>query len=231
MRTIDLTASIHYTHAMADTKWHTRLGTAAGIFYRLYSATWSYDVHFPGASAPVNFRTRHPKQSYVFGHWHGDELALIGYCRHSKFLTLSSQSKDGSIMAAALKIMGFHVARGSSSRGGVRGLVAMIRMIKKEHFYVSFALDGPTGPRHKAKPGIYTFASKTKLPVYQCVVECRRKWLFRKTWNQTYLPKPFARIQLYFYELPDVDTLGRDQMLTLMNARIAAPTQSGCKSL
>jgi lysophospholipid acyltransferase (LPLAT)-like uncharacterized protein len=211
---------------MADSKWHTRLGTLAGLFYRLYSATWSYDVHFPGFSTPVDFQTRKPRQSYVFGHWHGDELALIGFCRHSKFLTLSSQSKDGSIMAAALKIMGFRVARGSSSRGGMRGLVSMIRMIKGENFYVSFALDGPTGPRHQAKPGIHLFASKARLPVYQCVVECRRKWRFRKTWNQTYLPKPFARIQLYFYELPPVDSKNRDELLALMNSRTSAP--AGC---
>lgn len=212
---------------MADLKWHRRLGTMAGFLYRLFSATWSYDVHFPGTSTPVNFRTKHPKQSFVFGHWHGDELALIGFCRHSKFLTLSSQSKDGTIMAAALKIMGFHVARGSSSRGGMRGLVSMIRMVKREPFYVSFALDGPTGPRHKAKPGIYLFASKTNLPVYQCIVVCRRKWLFRKTWNQTYLPKPFARIQLFFYRLPDIDTFDREQMISLLNSRTSAPSSQG----
>jgi lysophospholipid acyltransferase (LPLAT)-like uncharacterized protein len=121
------------------------MGTLAGWLYRLYSATWSYRVSFATGSTPVNLKTRRPDQSYVFGHWHGDELALIGYGRQSKFLTLSSQSRDGSIMAAALKVMGFKVARGSSSRGGMRGLVSMIRMLRHEHYFVSFAVDGPTG--------------------------------------------------------------------------------------
>ena len=210
---------------MRHLKKQTLIGTIAGILYRLYSATWSYGVSFPDGSTPVNLKTKHPKASCVFGHWHGDELALIGYCRNSKFLTLSSQSKDGSIMAAALKVMGFAVARGSSSRGGMRGLVSMIRMVRDENFLVSFAVDGPTGPRHKAKPGAHMFALKTGLPLYQCVVQCDRKWTLHKTWNKTYIPKPFARIHLYFYELPRPCKTNRDEILSIFDARTSAPGQ------
>ena len=201
----------------------TVLGTIAGCIYRIYSATWSYRVSFPDGSTPVWFSTRNPSQSYVFGHWHGDDVALIGFCRHSKFLTLASQSKDGTIMAAALKVMGFAVARGSSSRGGLRGLVAMIGMLKKENYFVSFAVDGPSGPRHKAKPGAHLLASRTNLPLYQCVVSCKRKWVFHKTWSQTYLPKPFAKIDLYFYELPRPHKDNRDQIVAIFNSRTAPP--------
>jgi lysophospholipid acyltransferase (LPLAT)-like uncharacterized protein len=195
------------------------MGTLAGWLYRLYSATWSYRVSFATGSTPVNLKTRRPDQSYVFGHWHGDELALIGYGRQSKFLTLSSQSRDGSIMAAALKVMGFKVARGSSSRGGMRGLVSMIRMLRHEHYFVSFAVDGPTGPRHKAKPGAHLFAYKTGLPLYQCVVRCDRKWTLHKTWNKTYVPKPFAKIHLRFYELPRAEKHNRGEILSIFDAR------------
>lgn len=200
-------------------KKQTLIGILAGWFYRLYSATWSYRVSFAKGSTPVKLKTRHPGQSYVFGHWHGDELALIGYCRQSKFLTLSSQSKDGSIMAAALKVMGFTVARGSSSRGGMRGLVSMIRMLRHDNYFVSFAVDGPTGPRHKAKPGAHLLAYKTGLPLYQCVVRCDRKWTLQKTWNKTYVPKPFAKIHLRFYELPRAEKHNREEILSIFDAR------------
>lgn len=202
---------------------NTLIGIIAGLLYRLYSTTWSYRVSFSENTIPVNLKTRHPESSCVLGHWHGDELALIGYCRGSKFLTLSSQSKDGTIMAAALKIMGFKVARGSSSRGGTRGLVTMIRMIRSENFFVSFAVDGPTGPRHKAKPGAHLFAAKTNLPLYQCVVKCDRKWIFTKSWNQAYIPKPFANIHLYFYELPKPTPKNRDEALAFFDSRTQAP--------
>ncbi len=202
---------------------NTIIGTIAGLLYRLYSATWSYSVSFPEDSTPVNFKTKHPPDSYVFGHWHGDELALIAFCRNSKFLGLSSLSKDGTIMAAALKVMEVQVARGSSSRGGMRALVSMIRKIKAENFFASFAVDGPNGPRHKAKPGAHLFAAKTNLPLYQCVVKCDRKWFIPKTWNKTYLPKPFAKIHLYFYELPKPTLDNRDLILSIFDSRTAAP--------
>lgn len=212
-------ASIFYTDAMTVPRRYSWLGTAAGILYRIYSSTWTYRVTFPEGATPFDYRTKNPKKSLVIGHWHGDELALISFCRYAKHLALSSYSKDGTIMAAALKVMGLEVVRGSSSRGGTRALVSMIRLIRKEPFYASFAMDGPTGPRHRAKPGIHMFAAKAKLPLYQCLVKCRRKWVLHKTWNKTYMPKPFARIHLYFYELPAVLGDNREEILSIINSR------------
>jgi lysophospholipid acyltransferase (LPLAT)-like uncharacterized protein len=220
---IDLIVLIFYTPAMHVPPKYTRLGTLAGFLYKLYSSTWAYRVTFPQGSTPFDYRTKAPKRSLVIGHWHGDELAQISFCRYAKYLALASHSKDGTIMAAALKVMGLEVARGSSSRGGTRALVSMIRIIKRSHFYVSFAMDGPTGPRHVAKPGIHLFASKAQLPIYQCLAKCQRKWDFPNTWNKTYLPKPFARIHLYFYELPLVHSENREEILALINSRTVAP--------
>ena len=198
---------------------NTIIGTLAGIIYRLYSATWTFRVAFPENATALNFKTRHPARSYVFGHWHGDELALLGFGRDSKFMAMASQSKDGTIMAAALKVMGYRVVRGSSTRGGLRGLISMIRLVRAENFFVSFAVDGPTGPRQRAKPGAHLFAAKMNLPLYQLVVKCDRKWVFTRTWNKTYLPKPFATIDVYFYELPRPTMENRDRILSIFNSR------------
>ncbi len=197
------------------------LGILAGFFYRLYSSTWSYRVHFKENAHPVDLYTKNPDQSYVFGHWHGDELALIGIGKHSKFLTLSSQSKDGTIMAAGLKIMGFKVIRGSSSRGGTRGLIALLRMLKEGHYYVSFSMDGPKGPRHVSKPGVHLFAYKSGLQLYQCLVTCDRKWEIPKTWNKSYVPKPFAKITIHIYPLPKATRDNQAEVLNVLNSRIA----------
>jgi lysophospholipid acyltransferase (LPLAT)-like uncharacterized protein len=220
---IDSQASIIYTAFMAVPKRYVRLGTLAGWIYRIYSSTWTYRVTFSQGSTPFDFKTKSPQRSLVIGHWHGDELAQISFCRHARYLALASHSKDGTIRASALKVMGLEVARGSSSRGGARALVSMLRKIREAHFYVSFAMDGPTGPRHIAKPGIHLFASKAKLPIYQCLARCNRRWDFPSTWNKTYLPKPFARIHLYFYELPPILSDNRDHILGLINSRTVAP--------
>jgi len=56
----------------------------------------------------------------LFAHWHGDELVLVGYYAHRRLAVLSSLSKDGSLMARVLELLGYQVFRGSSSRGGAR---------------------------------------------------------------------------------------------------------------
>ena len=43
----------------------------------------------------------------VFAHWHGDELALIGYYANRRLAVLSSLSKDGTIMAKTLELLGY----------------------------------------------------------------------------------------------------------------------------
>lgn len=199
------------------------MGTLAGIAYRLYSATWTYHVDFADGSTPFDLTAKRPARSLVVGHWHGDELALIGIGRQYQGLTMASQSKDGAIMAAALKVMGFTVARGSSSRGGLRGFVVMLRMLRNDNYLVTFAVDGPNGPRHMAKPGVHRLALKADLPLYQCVVKCDRKWTLHKTWNQTYVPKPFAHICLRLYELPKPTQTNSDDILARFNARRSYP--------
>ena len=111
----------HWTYSL--------IGYVLGIIYKGLSATWSYKVHLLENLSGIDFNTKEPRTSLIFAHWHGDELALIGFCKHSKFLTFSSKSKDGSIMAAALKVLGFSLIRGSSSRGGAAALVSLIRKL------------------------------------------------------------------------------------------------------
>ena len=195
------------------------LGTLAGFFYRLYSSTWSYRVHFVENAPPLNFYTKHLDHSYAFGHWHGDELALLGMCKNAKCLALCSESKDGTIMAAGLKVLGIEVIRGSSTRGGTRALVAMLKKLNEGNYYVPFALDGPKGLRFEAKPGAYFFAYKAGLPLYQCLVTCNRKWQIPNTWNKAYLPKPFAKIDLYLYLMPQATKNNRDEVLKVFNSR------------
>lgn len=198
---------------------YSLIGYLVGIIYRMLSATWRYKVHWLENLSVIDFNTKKPETSLIFAHWHGDELALIGFCKHSKFLTFSSKSKDGSIMAAALKVLGFSLIRGSSSRGGASALVSLIKKLRNEHYYVSFAIDGPKGPRHQAKPGIYYVAYKIQLPMVQCLVECDNKWDIPNTWNKTYVPKPFAKINLYFLPVPQATEHNRETIIQLLNSR------------
>lgn len=127
-----------------------------------------------------------------FAHWHGDELALLPIGGRMGVTILVSRSRDGEKMAAAAGVLGFRVARGSSSRGAAAGLLALMKAARDGN-HVVLAVDGPRGPRGVCKPGIVRLAQKSGVPVFPAGVAVSRRIVFRRTWNQVYLPLPFAR--------------------------------------
>ena len=143
---------------------------------------------------------RAQRSTCAVAHWHGDELALVPRFGHLTPTILVSHSKDGEIMARATRALGYRVTRGSSTRGAVGGLIALIKAVKEGHTVV-LAVDGPQGPRGVCKPGIIRLVQKTGVPLFPVGVAAARRFVFKKTWNQVYLPLPFSR-QVIFVDKP-----------------------------
>ena len=102
-------------------------------------------------------------------------------------------------MATAARALGYRVTRGSSSRGAVGGLLALLKEVRAGH-NTALAVDGPRGPRGVCKPGIVRLAQKTGAPLFPMGVAASQKFVFKKTWNQVYLPLPFSRQVIYLTE-------------------------------
>lgn len=135
------------------------------------------------------------KQPLVLAHWHGDEVVLIYLVSRYKIATITSTSKDGEMMNLVIKLLGGRTSRGSSTRGGVNALKGLLRLVKDGH-NCSFAVDGPKGPIHIVKPGVFEVSRLMAGPIFSVGVACDRKWTFEKAWNKAYLPKPFAKIHI-----------------------------------
>ena len=127
-----------------------------------------------------------------FAHWHGDEIALLPVGGRMGVTILVSRSRDGKSMARAARTLGYRVVRGSSSRGAVGGLLALMKAVREGH-HVVLAVDGPRGPRGVCKPGIVRLAQKNGVPLFPAGVAVSRRFVFKRTWNQVYLPLPFSR--------------------------------------
>lgn len=135
------------------------------------------------------------RKPFLLAHWHGDEIALIHLCRRYRIATMSSQSKDGQMMAVILHLLGAKTTQGSSTRGGVGGLKGLIRLMRDGHC-CSFAVDGPKGPVYKVKPGVFEISRLLNCPIYYCGIHVDRAIQFPKAWNKTYFPKPFAKVTI-----------------------------------
>lgn len=167
------------------------LGFIVWIIYKIISSTWRTKISEP----PEMRQEQNQKRGIILAHFHGDEIALISLAKKYKIATMTSTSKDGEIMNTTLNLLGAKTSRGSSTRGGIGALKGLIRLSKEGHS-TSFAVDGPKGPLHGVKPGVFEFSRLTGANIYACGVFCDRAWHFPKSWNKTYFPKPFAKLNI-----------------------------------
>lgn len=136
----------------------------------------------------------------IYGHWHGDELTLIGAHVGSGMAILVSRSRDGELLHAVMRLFGFRVLRGSSHRGGVGGLKGLLDVVQKEKRSASLAVDGPRGPIYRVKPGIIKLAQQTQCSLIVGAAAAKRRFVFKRAWNRCYLPLPFTKCVIAYGE-------------------------------
>jgi lysophospholipid acyltransferase (LPLAT)-like uncharacterized protein len=111
-------------------------------------------------------------------------------------VVLVSWSRDGAIQARALAVQGLRVVRGSSSRGGARGLSALVRTMRSERADAAFAVDGPRGPRGVVKPGVVAAARATGGVVVPVAGRVTSGFVLRRTWDRFVIAWPFSRVDV-----------------------------------
>ena len=127
--------------------------------------------------------------------WHGTLLVPLYCLRGLNLVIMNSLSEDGEIMVKVLKRFGYCSVRGSSSRGGMRGLLEMVRMVKGG-MSAALTVDGPRGPRHEVKPGMVMIAQKSGGYILPVGVACSHK-LTVNSWDKTEIPLPFSRVIMH----------------------------------
>ncbi len=175
------------------------------LIYKFLSSTWRVQFDEPESMQAL----QKSDQPIILAHWHGDELVLISAISRYRIATLSSKSDDGEMMSVIIGLLGGKTSRGSSSRSGASGLLGLLRLAKKGYNF-SFAVDGPKGPLHEVKPGVFEFSRLANSPIFVGGVSCDRSWMFKKSWNQAFLPKPFANIKIVWREFMGPLAKGQD---------------------
>jgi lysophospholipid acyltransferase (LPLAT)-like uncharacterized protein len=131
---------------------------------------------------------------WVLVFFHGTQWPLLAWRRRRPTLVMVSHSADGSMQARALGILGFLVVRGSSSRGGMRGLMSIVRRMRAGDVDAAFAVDGPRGPIGEVKPGAALAAQRANgvlVPMGSAVL---RGKTFTRAWDRFVLAWPFSTV-------------------------------------
>jgi lysophospholipid acyltransferase (LPLAT)-like uncharacterized protein len=171
------------------------------LFYISLRATWRVKLFEP----PQLVEDLKNKVPLVFAIWHGDEYVMISQSERYPLCTMTSISKDGEAADFLLRKLGMQTARGSSSKKAISGLKSLLKLSKKGLVTV-FAVDGPRGPYHQIKPGVFEVASLMRAKIYVAGVASEKRIVFKKAWNKAYLPLPFSKVSIAWsdaYTLPE----------------------------
>lgn len=173
---------------MDDTLFFRRLlGWLLGIVARVWLSTLRVTVLTHEALDASDPRP------WILAFFHGEQFALLAWRRRRKTVALVSLSKDGELQSRALRVVGMRVERGSTSRGGARGLAAIVRRLRKGED-AAFAVDGPKGPRFHVHEGALLAARASSGLVIPMASRAERGLVLQKTWDQYVLPAPFSRV-------------------------------------
>lgn len=154
-----------------------------------------------GAENYLQFRRAGEPVVFVF--WHAQLLPLVYVHRNEGVVVLVSDHADGEYIARVIHRFGFGTARGSSTRGGVKGLKGLLRAAR-EGRDLALTPDGPLGPRHVFKGGALVAAQRAGLPIIPVALGCSRAWRL-DSWDRFMIPQPFSRIVVRYgkpYRVP-----------------------------
>lgn len=171
------------------------LGKLAGHAMKLWARSLRVEIEDrAGALGPAT-----PPHPVIFLLWHNRVLSLPAIWslisrRERPAVVLTSASKDGAVVAAAMKVFRMDSARGSSSRRGAAALVALRRALA-DGKDICVTPDGPKGPRYVMQPGVIKLAQSTGAPVVSVHLFTTAAWRL-KTWDRLVIPRPFSRVRV-----------------------------------
>jgi lysophospholipid acyltransferase (LPLAT)-like uncharacterized protein len=206
------------------------LGSAA---VRWWMSTLDYKVAYYDRTVDPVFPECQGQKIYIF--WHEYILFPLYLRGHCNLAMLLSRHRDAEVLSHAARHLGFDFVRGSTDRGGVTALRALLA--KSRSMHLTITPDGPRGPRRRLAPGCVYLASKLGLPLVVMGYGYDRPWRVRSAWDQFAIPRPHCRARAVpsgeIFVPPDLDRRGlehfRRRIENLLN-RLTAEAESWAAS-
>ena len=178
--------------ALAGFTRRSRLRQLCGVVISWLVRGWARTWRIRWIDGPP---TRDSARRTVYAFWHGQQMALVARRYPGPLATLVSLSRDGELQASVMHRLGLVVVRGSSSRGGAKGLYAMIRAVR-DGADAAFAVDGPRGPLYSAKRGALVVAERARARLVPVACAARRTWVLQRAWDRFEIPLPFTTVAI-----------------------------------
>lgn len=176
-----------------DESFRLRMSVLTGsAALRAIASTWRFQVRGGEHLAGL----RDSGTPFIFSLWHGQLLPLIWHHRGQNVAILVSEHRDGELIARIAESIGYQLIRGSTTRGGGRALLTLVRTLDGGT-EVAVTPDGPRGPAFRFAPGALVAAHRTGAPLLPVAAHADRAWRLG-SWDGFIIPKPFARVTVAY---------------------------------
>jgi len=177
----------------------------AAALLRALCLTLRFEEHNDPAARPAD---HYPQDPGVYVFWHRCLLLAAYRYRNLGIRILISASFDGELIARLVEHLGFIPIRGSSSRGGAAGLLAITRARIEGH-KTAITADGPRGPVYVVKPGAAAIATRAHSDASCFHLHPQSAWTLN-SWDRFLIPKPFSKVSIAWQapiEAPTTESL------------------------
>ena len=165
--------------------------------------------------------------SHVVAFWHNRVLGLSFLFKRSvceKSTGMTSQSRDGQLIADIMESRGFSTVRGSSnkrgkSKGGAKAFIQSLKVLKTDNKFMCMVPDGPRGPMYSVQPGTVMLASKSGKSILPVAMRCSR-YISLPSWDKLMIPLPFSKVDLVVGEELFIQDKLNDEELDLAKEKL-----------
>lgn len=171
---------------------HGMVADALRLGIEALARTWSVEV--VGEERVRALRAE--RRPALFAVWHDQLLAPLWHRRHEGITLLVSAHRDGQRLADAARRWGYDTVFGSSTRGGVHGLRALVRALRNGRDG-AITPDGPVGPARIAKDGVLVAARRADAVIVPVATAAAPAW-HASSWDRFQVPGPFARVRIVY---------------------------------
>lgn len=190
----------HVGGRIQNKSWVIRLKVKV-ISYIAFFVVWllhktlRYEICGDGYRAQAE--KEHPHGSVLITSWHQNTILGVTSLIGQPYCLLVSSSLDGEIISYVAHKLGLVTLRGSSSQGGKKALLKLLRY-SSSGGKIAVTVDGPRGPAFEVKSGVLFLSQKNRVPILPMSCVSDKYWTLTKTWDQFRIPKPFSTVKVIF---------------------------------
>jgi lysophospholipid acyltransferase (LPLAT)-like uncharacterized protein len=138
-----------------------------------------------------------------------------------KHYGLAGLNRDGELISKVGNQLGWKILRGSSSKGGSRIFIEIVKILRQPSTLIGITPDGPRGPEKIPKAGVIKAAQKTGAIIIPVSSISTKNWKF-VNWHTFFLEKPFGKIYLKYgkpitFKIDDDFELCKSSLIKAMN--------------